>query len=159
MLGSFGIHHALFSLPEDDNCSPFSSPTLAPGPLYQRLKLVKHGHRGRTEPHVCGVSFESCPVWIWAFRLSEWEAIYVTDTDELRLRQYHSSTWSFVQDRVGIVSINQLPFITEAVGVWFVSGSRKFLQSFVGPALGTPTMFWLEGADAVVLLIPRSAHG
>ena len=145
MLGSFGIHHALLSLPEDDRCSPFSTPTLVPGPLYQRLKLVKRGHRGRTEPQVCGVSFESCPVWIWAFRLSDWEAIYVTDTDELRLRQYHSSTWSFVQDRVRIVSINQLPFITEDVGVWFVSGSRKFLQSFVGPALGTPTMIWLEG--------------
>ena len=48
--------------------------------------------------------------------------------------------------RVRIVSNNQLlPFKNETVGVWFVCGSRKFLQSFVGPALGTPTMIWLEG--------------
>ena len=74
MLGSFGIH-VLLSRPEEDNCSLISSPTLASDPQYERLKLVKWEHRGRPEQQVRGISFESCPVWIWAFRLSDWEAI------------------------------------------------------------------------------------
>lgn len=110
---------------------------------YQHLKLVKRGHRGPEVPRACGFSFEFSPAWIWALRLSDWSTIYLTDTVELNLRQYHASTWSVVKDRLTIVSIHQISSLIGSVDVWFVSGSREFLESFQGP-IATPVAMWAE---------------
>lgn len=116
-------------------------PIVAAG--YHHLKLIKRGHRGAITPQVCGFTFEACPAWLWAVRLSDWETIYITDTDEVKLRQYHSSTWSFVKDRLSIILSHQVPSMTGAVDVWFASGSRDFLEDFRGPS-GTPILLWAE---------------
>ena len=110
---------------------------------YKHLKLVKRGFSGKAEPLTCGIMFESNPAWVWALRLSDWEAIAITDTDELRLRQYHLSTWSLVSDRLRIVLSASDTKLAHSVHVWFVSGSRGFLDSFQGP-IGTPSVFWIE---------------
>lgn len=95
-------------------------------------------------PQVCGVTFESFPAWIWAFRLSDWEGIYLTDSDELRLRQYHGETWAFLENRMRIISKHQVAATRGIVGIWFVSGSLEFIHQFTGPD-DTPVMSWLEG--------------
>lgn len=92
----------------------------------------------------CGLSFESWPAWIWAFRLSDWDTIYVTDADELRLRQYHSSTWSFVKDKIKIIFLQkQVLSMGPAVDLWFVSGSRDYVEQFGRPH-GCAVVIWLE---------------
>ena len=53
---------------------------------YQRLKLCKRGFRDEMVERVCGVSFEDLPLWLWTMRLAEWSTVYITDTDEVRLR-------------------------------------------------------------------------
>ena len=92
---------------------------------------------------MCGFSFESSPAWLWAFRISDWETIYLTDKDEVTLRQYHNPTWSFVKDRLSIIGDYQIRSMAGTVDVWFVSGSRQFLEEFCGP-VGTPMMMWAE---------------
>ena len=95
---------------------------------YQRLKLVKRGYRETTVERVCGLSFEGFPVLIWSFRLSDWSKIYITDTDERRLRQYHVSTWSYAKDKLVIIFAGDIVSLV-GVDVWFVSGSMVFIES------------------------------
>ena len=70
---------------------------------YQRLKVCKRGHREAFVEKVCGVSFEGLPVWLWSMRLAEWSTIYITDTDDLKLRQHHLTTWEFARSKLAIV--------------------------------------------------------
>ena len=67
--------------------------------VYQRLKLLKRGHREAMVSRSCGVQFEGLPFWLWTIRLAEWSTIYITGTDEVALRQYHVSTWEYVKER------------------------------------------------------------
>ena len=116
----------------------------APTTENRPLKLVKRGFRDRTEPLSCGVAFESNPAWIWSLRLSDWEEIYITDVDELRLRQYHHSTWVHTKDRLKIVASIQDATRSESVKVWFLSGSRSFLEELELPE-DIPRVLWAEG--------------
>lgn len=104
-------------------------------------KLVKRGYRATADPQVCGFSFECLPAWIWSFRLSDWSTILITDADELQLRQYHLETWSFVKDKLVIIPTLAVKQCTAVV--WFVSGSREFVDQFDGPP-AIPVVFWLE---------------
>ena len=76
-------------------------------------------------------------------RMSDWATIYVTEEDETRMRQNHSSTFSVVKDMIATILANQIQAMTGTVGVWFASGCRPFLSGFVGHE-GTPLMTWLE---------------
>lgn len=112
---------------------------------YRPLKLVKRGFVDNTEPVLsCGIRFEASPTWIWALRLSDWEAIYITDTDELRLRQYHQSTWLHSKDKLRIVRENRNEIQADTAGVWFLSGSRGYLDQIQIPD-GVPRVLWAEG--------------
>ena len=110
---------------------------------YRPLKLVKRGFRDQSEPLSCGIVFESMPAWLWALRLSDWAKIYITDTDELRLRQYHLSTWTQVSNRLKIVASVMDTGVSRSVNVWFLSGSRSFLDTVVTPD-GFPRLMWIE---------------
>ena len=110
---------------------------------YKHLKLVKRGFSGKSRPMVCGLSFESLPAWFWALRLSDWEAIVVLDTDEVRLRQYYNTTWAQVAEKLRIVTSADSLANTELVDVWFISGSRSFLDNYSG-SVGVPMIFWVE---------------
>jgi hypothetical protein len=106
------------------------------------IKLVKRGYRDTADPpQVCGLSFECLPAWVWSLRLSDWSSILITDTDELRLCQYHLETWSFVNDKLTIIPTSAVKQCTAVV--WFVSGSREFVDQFDGPP-SIPVVFWLE---------------
>ena len=109
---------------------------------YQRLKLCKRGHRDAIVERECGVTFEDLPMWMWTMRLAEWSKIFITDTDELRLRQYHVSTWEFAKEKLVIVAATAIPGLS-FVDLWLVSGCLKFIQEFQGP-VGTPTVGWLS---------------
>lgn len=124
---------------------------------YQKLKLVKRGHRANVEPEVCGVSFECLPAWLWALRLSDWSSILITDTDELQLRQYHVSTWSFVKDKLSIIPASGHPTETRAI-VWFVSGSRDFVDSFNCPT-NIPVVFGWNNVDVAGRRTLQILHG
>ena len=113
----------------------------SPGPMqsYQRLKLCKRGYREAITPKVCGVSFEALPLWLWSIRLSEWSAIYITDTDEVRLRQYHVSTWEVVHEKLVIVHSTTHC----SVDLWLASGSIAFLLALENQIEG-PLVGWMS---------------
>jgi len=69
-----------------------------PNDLYRPLKLVKRGFRDLEVPLNCGIIFDTIPSWFSSLRLSDWQDIYMLETDEVRLRQYHLPTWEFVKD-------------------------------------------------------------
>ena len=113
-------------------------------PQYKHLKLIKRGHYGHAESSkICGASFESVPAWIWSLRLSDWEAIVIPAADEVRLRQFYHPTWLLLRDKLKIVASVRDPGLDDSVNVWFVSGSKGFLEAFDGfPE--TPTILWAE---------------
>ena len=78
-------------------------------------------------------------------RLSDWEEIAITDTDEVRLRQYHLSTWSLVSEKLRIIRSTGANSVAarRLVDVWFVSGSRDFLAEFGKLGL-SPAIYWIE---------------
>ena len=106
---------------------------------YQRLKLCKRGYREAIAPKVCGVSFEALPLWLWSIRLSEWSTIHITDTDEVRLRQYHTSTWEAVHEKLVIVQSTTRC----AVDLWLASGSLAFLLALEDQIKG-PLVGWVS---------------
>lgn len=108
---------------------------------YQRLKVCKRGHREAFVEKVCGVSFEGLPVWLWSLRLAEWSTIYITDTDDLKLRQHHLTTWEFARSKLAIVDAKAVG--TLLMDMWLVSGSLAFVTSAIGP-LGTPKLAWMS---------------
>lgn len=87
--------------------------------------------------------FEDIPAWLWAIRLSDWRDIYILDTDELRLRQYYTSTWSHTKERFRIVTSLSDAKHSDDIKVWFLSGSRKFLEMVSLPE-GVPRVVWAE---------------
>ena len=111
---------------------------------YKRLKLCKRGYREATASKICGVSFEGCPVWLWAMRLTDWSEIVITGTDEERLRQSHVSTWDVVKERLKIVEPKVIPTLV-GIDMWFVSGSLEFLR-YTGTPPSTPKICWLATA-------------
>ena len=91
----------------------------------------------------CGVSFEGLPVWLWTLRLAEWSAIYITGTDEVKLRQYHVSTWEFVKHKLVIVEIggrHPLP----NVDLWLISGPLAFIKSWEGRINASAMACWVS---------------
>ena len=110
---------------------------------YKHLKLIKRGHYGNLDPKICGASFESTPAWIWSLRLSDWETIVIPVDDEVRLRQFYHATWLLVKDKLKLVSSARDPGLKESVHVWFVSGTKGFLEMFDGSP-ETPTILWAE---------------
>ena len=137
-------HPDYVSQPTSTSISTSVSVLSTADPQYKHLKLVKRGFRGSMEPKTCGILFESLPAWMWAIRLSDWESVVITDTDEARLRQYHRSTWSLLRDKLKIVRLSQgRASELSCVHVWFVSGSRRFIDAF--DTLGSaPTIYWAE---------------
>ena len=117
-------------------------PVSEPPEGYKRLKLCKRGYREATASKVCGLSFEGCPVWIWAIRLSDWSKIVITGSDEVRLRQGYLTTWTVVKERLEIVVERDIPTL-QGVDMWFVSGSMEYLQYSATPLL-TPRTCWLS---------------
>jgi hypothetical protein len=109
---------------------------------YQRLKLCKRGHREQIVARVCGVTFEKLPMWLWTIRLAEWSHIYITDTDELKWRQYHVSTWEFVKAKLVMVTAAALPDL-KFIDLWMISGSSMFIRELRCP-LGTPVVGWMS---------------
>lgn len=93
---------------------------------------------------VCGVAFEGLPVWLWTIRLGEWSEIYITDTDEVKLRQYHVSTWELVNSKLVIVDEGALPS-NPAVEVWLVSGPLEYVVTVEG-RLGSSMVGWISNA-------------
>ena len=108
---------------------------------YQRLKMVKRGHREAFIERVCGVKFEGIPFWLWTLRLAEWSKVYIVDTDEARLRQYHLSTWEFVKSKLVIVEESKVSGLSP-VDLWMISGSLSFIQDIRGPT-DTPMIAWM----------------
>lgn len=109
--------------------------------------MIKRGFRSLESNHlVCGVSFENDPVWLWTLRPKEWHTIYITEPDELRLRQAHPVLWSQVKALLSIVSppLNLEPRVLLA-DVWWVSGSAWFMASLSLPSL-LPQVLWLAQA-------------
>lgn len=78
-------------------------------------------------------------------RLSDWTTIYVTEAESQRLRENHQSTFAFVEAKLATVSSDAVirSDMIGTVSVWFVSGSRSFLDLFEGPK-GTPLVLWME---------------
>ena len=93
---------------------------------YQRNKLCKRGHRAAIVERECGVCFEGLPVWLWTIRLAEWSTIYITDTDEAKLRQYHVSTWDFVKAKLVIFKADNGQALPK-VNLWLVSGPMSLI--------------------------------
>ena len=114
---------------------------------YQRLKLCKRGYREVMSAKVCGVSFEGCPIWSWSLRVSDWAKIFITGTDEARLRQCHVSTWSFLRGKFEVVGAREVPSL-EGVDLWLLSGSLEFVTVSAAPH-STPKACWicLDGFD------------
>ena len=123
-----------------------SSPSLSPFSAeqeYKHLKLTKRGYCGKKQPKTCGVAFEAMPGWIWAMRRSDWSKIVISAADELQLRQYHHSTWEHVSDLLQVVASTRDSSVVSDVEIWFVSGSRSYLEGFA-PMTLTPMLFWVE---------------
>ncbi|KAI2498994.1 hypothetical protein MHU86_15498 [Fragilaria crotonensis] len=112
-------------------------------PVYQRLKLTKCGHREASAQRVCGMSFEELPLWFWAVRLAEWSEIHITDVDEVRLRQYHLSTWEFAQSKLVIIGEDKVLANGSREDVWLVSGSLAFIQGWEN-RVDVPTVGWIS---------------
>jgi hypothetical protein len=109
------------------------------------VKRVKQGFRAPMSPKICGVAFESVPAWLWVARLSDFSQIYVSDPDSQRLLKEFATTWEQFKDKLRI--IENVGWINIEVDVWFLSGSRCFLQRMAPriPAL-TPMVSWLYPA-------------
>ena len=93
---------------------------------------------------MCGVVFEGLPVCLWTIRLGQWSEIDITDTDKVKLRQYHVSTWEFVNSKLVIVdgeAITRNP----AVEVWLVSGPLEYIVTVEG-RLGSSMVGWISDA-------------
>jgi hypothetical protein len=118
-----------------------------PAAEYRPLKLVKRGFVDNAVPLMCGIRFESSPAWFWALRLSDWEAIYITDTDELRLRQYHQPTWLHTKDKLRIVRAKHNRTQPDTASVWFLSGSRGYLDKIEIPDGVPSSVIGLKDAD------------
>ncbi|KAI2495940.1 hypothetical protein MHU86_18550 [Fragilaria crotonensis] len=112
-------------------------------PVYERLKLCKRGHREAIVARACGVVFEGWPFWLWTIRLAEWSEIHITDTDEVRLRQYHFSTWEWVRSKLVIMSGDESSCNPPSVVLWLVSGTLKFLRQLEG-SRSTPMVGWMS---------------
>ena len=108
---------------------------------YKRLKICKRGYREALVTRVCGVAFQGLPVWLWAIRLGEWSEIFISDTDEVNLRQYHASTWEQVNSKLIIVSEGAL---IPTIEVWMVSGPLDFVLSFMKGRLGSSMVGWIS---------------
>ena len=52
--------------------------------------LVKRGYRETTSDLTCGVLFDKDPIWLWSLRPNSWSKIYLTVSDETRLRLEHN---------------------------------------------------------------------
>ena len=111
---------------------------------YQRMKLCKRGYREVTSARVCGVSFEGCPIWLWSLRASDWAKIFITGTDEARLRQCHVSTWSLLGGKFEVVEAREVPAL-EGVDLWLLSGSLEFVTVSAAPH-STPKACWISSS-------------
>ncbi|KAI2503870.1 hypothetical protein MHU86_10595 [Fragilaria crotonensis] len=90
---------------------------------------------------VCGIRFEGLPFWLWTIRLAEWSDIYITDTDEVKLRQYHATTWEVMKSKLVIIQAESAK--TMPVDVWLVSGTRAFVMAHQKSS-GSPMVCWIS---------------
>jgi hypothetical protein len=107
-------------------------------PTVPTSKRVKRGFKGLRKPLVGGVIFESAPTWLWALRLSEFSKLAITQECELELRASFTTTWDHVSSK--LVPIKQSQIASTPVDIWFVSGSRRFVESLAinsGAAVAT----------------------
>lgn len=110
--------------------------------------MVKRGFRSAPEPRICGISFESLPAWLWAFRLSDWSSILITDSDEAKLRQYHESTWTHVQSKLIIVQVSRLTSASVTAAIWFGCGHPSHANELAAVIdVTVPICFWVMKAS------------
>ena len=125
-------------------------------PSTPRVKAVKRGFRSIRDPKVCGVSFESLPVWLWTLRPKDWSQIFITGPDEARLRQVHPKLLSTLENLLTIVS-EPLSHDQRCCNadVWWISGREAYLSNLHLPSK-VATVLW---ASFVGRRIPASLSG
>ena len=104
-------------------------------------KRIKRGFKAVREPVACGVIFESTPTWLWALRLSEFTKLVITQDCERILRTTYASTWDHIASKMVIIKHAQID--TTSVDIWFVSGSRRFVEALGMQESTTAVAIWL----------------
>lgn len=92
------------------------------------------------EPKTCGIVFEEIPAWLWSIRLSDFSQVFISQRNELMLRQRSASTWSYFESKLVVTSEAMVGLVV--ADIWFVSGSRSFLEAQAVPE-STPVVAWL----------------
>ena len=110
------------------------------GSQNQGCKLVKRGFRMPIAPKTCGIVFEEVPAWLWSIRASDFSQMLIPQTCELMLRQHFTSTWEYFESKLVIISAEMIGAVE--ADIWFVSGSRSFLERQALPET-TPVVAWL----------------
>ena len=111
-----------------------------------RTKQVRRGFRAHYPPQVCGVSFESTPLWLWTLRPSDWETIVISACNEAQLREVESSTWTLFERKFLVVKdgspsswARELE-LANAV-VWWGSGASSFCGRALECDVSCPRVF------------------
>ena len=122
---------------------PFKIHPLDPGVPSLR---VKRGYREAHSLLSCGVSFEADPVWLWSMRPNDWDHIFISQSDEARLRRYHPVLASKMELKLRIFSP---PIASDddvsTAHVWWISGSTTFVGAIDAP-LSVCQVVWLSSA-------------
>ena len=121
--------------------------------IVPRAKGIKRGFRAMRDPKICGVSFESLPVWLWALRPKEWSEIFITESDERRIHQAHPELRTLMGER--FVTVEDPPRHDPRCAmadVWWISGTEAFLKGLTLPE-SIVRVIWGSGIGR---RIPRS---
>ena len=109
------------------------------------LIQVKRGYREMSSTLICGVVFESDPVWMWSLRVNSWSMIYVSASNDLELRRLHPTLRSMFDSKIFVIpSTFGGDYPSVSPDIMLVSGSRDFLQSISAnlPPMGVH-LFWM----------------
>ena len=99
--------------------------------------LVKRGYRDMTSRLTCGVIFESDPLWLWSLRPNSWASIYLTVSDEARLRQGHPELYSQFEHKFRTIpSTFSADFPLIDPDFMWVCGPSHFVELVVLPPNG-----------------------